>query len=186
MFGSWLYGKFLDIFSFQNLKHRLIKNDIWLQKGQVGRNFKHGQTFIHANEPLEAFISMPVGKQTVTNYSSTLQVIGGVAKLDSSLSTKTSVFRGTEKCLPCQSLTAFIASQCRRHMFDPSCVPGNQPSTGGMCLEVERGAAGWPLVIWVMWDKAGSLGQVEGVVGVHKILFLLVASRACFLQQIHV
>lgn len=32
---------------------------------------------------------------------------------------------------------------------------------GGMCLEVERGAAGWPFIIRVMWDKSGCLGQVE-------------------------
>lgn len=74
-----------------------------------------------------------------------------------------SVFRGRWERLSRRSLTAFSASRYHCHMFDPSCFPGNQPSAAGMCLEVERGAARWPFVIWVIWDKAGCLGQVGGL-----------------------
>lgn len=89
---------------------------------------EHGQTFMHSIELCH------LQEKTVTNYSSTLQVICDVGKLDGTLSKKTCVsFQGdvclswNRKMLIWPSLTAFIASQYCCHMFDPSCVPGNQP-----------------------------------------------------------
>lgn len=57
------------------------------------------QTFIQVSPPRKEFVSMLVGKQTVTNYSSTLQVICDVGKLDGTLSKKTCVSFQGDVCL---------------------------------------------------------------------------------------
>ena len=99
------------------------------------------------------FVSTLVGKQTVTNSFSTLQVICDVLKLDGTLSMKTCVsFRG-DVCLSWnrETLILSVASQYRCHMFDTSCFPGNRPQRGKQRLDL--------FVIRVMWDTAGSGGR---------------------------
>lgn len=100
-----------------------------------------------------AIVSTLVGKQTVTNSFSTLQVICDVLKLDSTLSMKTCVsFRG-DVCLSWnrETLILSVPSQYRCHMFDTSCFPGNPPLRGEQRVDLS--------VIRVMWDTAGSGGR---------------------------
>lgn len=57
-----------------------------------------------------------MGKQAVTNKSSTLQAICDVVKLTASLSRETSVFHGTGKCLSCSSLHSIAVTRSTRHV----------------------------------------------------------------------
>lgn len=96
-----------------------------------------------------------MGKQAVTNKSSTLQAICDVVKLTASLSRETSVFRGTGKCLSCSSLHSIAVTRSTRHV--------SLEIARGTCLEVERGAAGFDLSssglcetrlgVWVSWVR---------------------------------